>query len=180
LMGGQIALESTPGAGSTFRFTVPCRLAPPDSVQPRSPAVPIPDRGPSRPLRILLAEDNPVNQRLAERLLRKRGHWVATAGDGRQAVTVAAHEAEPFDLILMDIQMPGMDGLEAARAIRQLPAPERNSVPIIALTAFAMKADKERCLAAGMNGHLAKPIDPAGLYATIERLARPFPAAPSA
>jgi CheY-like chemotaxis protein len=118
----------------------------------------------------LLAEDNTVNQRLAKRLLEKRGHDVSIAGDGRQAVE-AAMLTPPFDLILMDVQMPNMDGLEATRAIRQMDDPQLRSVPIVAMTAFAMKVDKERCMAAGMNGHLAKPIDPVELSATVESYA---------
>ena len=79
--------------------------------------------------------------------------------------------SEPFDLILMDIQMPSMDGIEATRAIRRLALPDQQAVPIIAMTAFAMQEDRDRCLAAGMNGHIAKPIDPAELSATVEALA---------
>jgi len=137
-----------------------------------SPARPIPSLpgAPAKRLRILLAEDNTVNQRLAKRLLEKRGHEVSIAGDGRQAVE-AAMLAPPFDLILMDVQMPNMDGLEATRAIRQMDDPQLRSVPIVAMTAFAMKVDRERCMAAGMNGHLAKPIDPAELSATVESYA---------
>ena len=167
LMGGTIGVESTPGSGSAFRFTVPCRLAAEDSAAPPPRAFFIPTGGAPRRLRILLAEDNPVNQKLAQRLLEKRGHNVSIAGDGCQALEAATQE-EPFDLILMDVQMPTMDGLEATRAIRQLESPARNSVPIIAMTAFAMKGDRDRCLAAGMNGHLSKPIDPAELCATVE------------
>ena len=111
-----------------------------------------------------------MNQRLAQRLLQKHGHEVSIAADGRQAVEAATQEAL-FDLILMDVQMPGMDGLEAARAIRGLENPGRRSIPIIAVTAFAMKGDRERCLAAGMNGYVTKPIEPAELCATIERFA---------
>ena len=129
-----------------------------------------PPGGPPKRLRILLAEDNAVNQRLAQRLLEKRGHHVSIVGDGRQAVE-AALLAPPFDLILMDVQMPTMDGLEAARAIRQIENPQRSSVPIVAMTAFAMKADRDRCLAAGMNAHLSKPIDPTELSATVEGFA---------
>jgi CheY-like chemotaxis protein len=121
-------------------------------------------------LRILLAEDNAVNQRLAQRLLEKRGHEVSIVGDGRQAVE-AATLAPPFDLILMDVQMPSMDGLEATRAIRRIEDPERSSVPIVAMTAFAMTGDRDRCLAAGMNAHLSKPIDPTELSATVESFA---------
>jgi len=176
LMGGKISVESAPGSGSTFRFTVPCRLAPSDSAIPQARVNSIPGAGPSKRLRILLAEDNPVNQRLTQRLLQKRGHSVSVAGDGYQALE-AAMQATPFDLILMDIQMPTMDGLEATRAIRQLESSERNSVPIIAMTAFAMTEDRERCLAAGMNGHISKPIDPAELCQTVEGLACPRPPA---
>jgi len=170
MMGGTISVDSTYGQGSQFHFTIPCKLAPQDTVtSPARPAASLPG-APAKRLRILLAEDNTVNQRLAKRLLEKRGHEVSIAGDGRQAVE-AAMLAPPFDLILMDVQMPNMDGLEATRAIRQMDDPQLRSVPIVALTAFAMKIDQERCLAAGMNGHLAKPLDPAELSATVESYA---------
>jgi PAS domain S-box-containing protein len=170
MMGGTISVDSTYGQGSEFRFTIPCKLAPQNSVTgPARPIAGLPGAPPKR-LRILLAEDNTVNQRLAKRLLEKRGHEVSIAGDGRQAVE-AAMLAPPFDLILMDVQMPNMDGLEATRAIRQMDDPQLRSVPIVAMTAFAMKVDKERCMAAGMNGHLAKPIDPVELSATVESYA---------
>ena len=110
-----------------------------------------------------------MNQKLAQRLLEKRGHNVSIAGDGRQALEAATQDG-PFDLILMDVQMPTMDGLQATHAIRQLESPERNSVPIVALTAFGMNSDRERFLAAGMDGYLSKPIDPAELCAMIEGL----------
>jgi two-component system CheB/CheR fusion protein len=170
MMGGSIEVESTFGQGTEFRFTVPCKLAPRDTVT--APARSIADLtgGPPKRLRILLAEDNTVNQRLAKRLLEKRGHEVSIAGDGRQAVE-AATLGPPFDVILMDVQMPVMDGLEATRAIRRIENPQRNSVPIVAMTAFAMKADQDRCLEAGMNGHLSKPIDPVELSTTVESYA---------
>ena len=170
MMGGTISVESTYGQGSRFSFTMPCKLAPRDTVTPAARAVADVPAAPSKRLRILLAEDNTVNQRLAKRLLEKRGHEVSIAGDGRQAVE-AAMTAPPFDLILMDVQMPNMDGLEATRAIRQFADPLLKSVPIVAMTAFAMKADQDRCKEAGMNGHLSKPIDPAELSATVESYA---------
>ena len=170
MMGGTIGVESTPGQGSAFHFTVPCKLAPQSSVTAPARPVSSPAGGPPRRLRILLAEDNAVNQRLAQRLLEKRGHEVSIVGDGRQAVE-AATLAPPFDLILMDVQMPSMDGLEATRAIRRIEDPERSSVPIVAMTAFAMTGDRDRCLAAGMNAHLSKPIDPTELSATVESFA---------
>jgi CheY-like chemotaxis protein len=131
-----------------------------------------------RRLRVLVAEDSPVNQLLAVRLLEKRGHVVEVAGTGTGALD--ALERQPFDLVLMDVQMPEMDGLEATVAIRER---ERASggrrVPIVAMTANAMVGDKERCLEAGMDGYLSKPIQVASLFAAIERLV-PGPAEPSA
>ena len=112
-------------------------------------------------LRVLLAEDNLVNQRLGTRLLEKRGHSVVVAGNGRETLT--AFESGSFDLILMDLQMPEMDGFEATTAIRQWEKANGNRVPIVALTAHAMKGDREKCLAAGMDGYLTKPIRPAEL-----------------
>jgi signal transduction histidine kinase/DNA-binding response OmpR family regulator len=113
-------------------------------------------RDPSTILRILLAEDNPVNQRVASRLLEKRGHRVQVVADGREALT--ALEKENFDLVFMDVQMPEMDGFEATEAIRKNEEGGSLRQPIIALTAHAMKGDRERCIAAGMDGYLSKPI----------------------
>ncbi|MGE0606213.1 MAG: response regulator [Pirellulales bacterium] len=130
-----------------------------------------------RPLRILLAEDSLINQRLAVALLEKWGHNVTVANNGREAV--AASSVESFDLILMDFQMPEMDGLEAASAIRQREEQTGMHVPIIALTAHAMKGDREQCLAAGMDGYVSKPIRSAELLAAMEELL-PFSSAPAA
>jgi two-component system, sensor histidine kinase and response regulator len=113
-------------------------------------------RDPAASLRILLAEDNPVNQLLATRLLEKRGHRVEVAANGREAL--AALEKEEYDLVLMDVQMPEIDGIEATIAIRAKEKTGGNHLPVIALTAHAMKSDQERCLAAGMDGYLSKPI----------------------
>jgi CheY-like chemotaxis protein len=114
---------------------------------------------------ILLAEDNPVNQRLAVRLLEKHGHAVVVASNGREAVR--AFNRERFDLILMDVQMPEMDGFEATALIRETESGKGDHVRIIALTAYAMKGDRERCLAAGMDGYISKPIELDELYAAI-------------
>jgi len=115
-------------------------------------------RDPDAILRILVAEDNPVNQRLIARLLEKRGHRVTMVADGRE--TVEAVEKDGYDLVLMDVQMPEMDGLEATAAIRKREAGTEVHIPIVALTAYAMKDDRDRCLAAGMDGYLTKPVRP--------------------
>ena len=115
-------------------------------------------REPETSLRILLAEDNHVNQRLATRLLEKRGHVVVVAANGREVL--AALDRENFDLVLMDVQMPEIDGIEATIAIREKEKTAGTHVPVIALTAHAMKGDQQRCLEAGMDGYLAKPIRP--------------------
>jgi two-component system sensor histidine kinase/response regulator len=121
---------------------------------------------PSASLRVLLAEDNPVNQMLAARLLEKRGHQVVVVANGRQAL--AALEKEKFDLVLMDMQMPEMDGFEATLAIREKEKGGEMRQPVVALTAHAMKGDRERCLAAGMDGYLSKPIRPQELDEILE------------
>jgi PAS domain S-box-containing protein len=123
------------------------------------------DRGGHRSLRVLLAEDNVINQKLAVRLLEKAGHTARVVSNGREAL--AALECESFDLILMDVQMPEMDGLEATAVIRQREAGGRRT-PIIAMTAHAMKGDRERFLSAGMDGYVAKPIQPKDLLDAIE------------
>jgi PAS domain S-box-containing protein len=121
----------------------------------------------ARPLNVLLAEDNVVNQRVAVGLLSKRGHEVTVVGNGREALT--AFDAGCFDVVLMDVQMPEMGGLEAAAAIRERERERGGHLPIVAMTAHAMAADRERCLAAGMDGYLAKPLDPVALFAAIEK-----------
>jgi CheY-like chemotaxis protein len=130
-------------------------------------------------LRVLLAEDNEVNQKLAQRLLEKRGHRVTVTNNGSQAVRTL--EKQPFDLVLMDMQMPEMDGLEATAAIREKERFSGLHTPIIALIAHAMKGDKERCVAGGMDGYLAKPIRPQELDELLakytSRRADPIPTA---
>jgi CheY-like chemotaxis protein len=148
-LGGSVGLDSAPGAGSTFhaRFTAaPAKLADAAPVAPPSRAARL------RPLRILLAEDNAVNRQVAGRMLQHLGQAPATAVDGSEAV--AKVEAGAFDLVLMDIHMPGMDGLEATRRIRQA----GSKVRIVALTADALVEDRAKCLAAGMDDYISKPV----------------------
>ena len=121
-----------------------------------------------KPLRILVAEDNVVNQRLAERLLKKNNHDVTIAQNGQTAID--KHESEVFDLILMDVQMPIVDGFEATRIIRAMQDKSLQQVPIIAMTANAMMGDRERCIDAGMNGYVSKPIQVNDLFAEINRV----------
>jgi PAS domain S-box-containing protein len=134
-----------------------------------APRPPEDTREPASVLRVLLVEDNAVNQRLAMRLLEKRGHHVVLAANGREALE--AIERESFDLVLMDVQMPEMDGFEATAALRQKERSCGTHLPVIALTAHAMKGDRERCLAAGMDGYLAKPINPGELDHLLHKFA---------
>jgi two-component system, sensor histidine kinase and response regulator len=122
-----------------------------------------------RPLRILLAEDSLTNQRLAVGILSKWGHQVTVANNGREAV--AAADKEPFDLVLMDVQMPEMDGYQATAVIREREVGKNRRLPIVAMTAHAMKGDREECLAAGMDAYVAKPIRRAELEQVIEEIA---------
>jgi two-component system sensor histidine kinase/response regulator len=123
---------------------------------------------PARSLRILLAEDNLVNQKLAVRLLEKRGHSVLVADDGQEAL--ALFETHAIDLILMDLQMPKMGGIEATRAIRESGRNGCARTPIVAMTACALASDRQRCLEAGMNGYLSKPVRATELYEVIDNL----------
>jgi CheY-like chemotaxis protein len=120
----------------------------------------------ARVLRILLAEDNAVNQKLAVRMLEKHGHKVVVANNGKEAL--AALQAASFDVVLMDVQMPEMGGLEATAQIRIAEQGTGRHIPVIAMTAHAMKGDRERCLEAGMDGYVSKPVQPKELLAAIE------------
>jgi PAS domain S-box-containing protein len=168
LMGGDVGVESTPGAGSTFWFTA--RL----SKQPNSPAV-VPQVQSAnaeaviverfRGTRILVADDEPVNREVAQLLLTEAELVVDTAADGREAINLAS--ATPYAAIFMDMQMPNVDGLEATRRIRELPG--HRDTPVIAITGNAFAEDRDRCISAGMNDFLIKPFDLDGLFATLLR-----------
>ena len=138
------------------------------------PSVRVQEKPKRRPLNILLSEDNSVNQKLATRLLEKAGHRVTLASTGREALAAWENAGIPgFDLVLMDIQMPEMDGVEATAAIRNREKGSGKHIPILAMTAHAMRGDKEMCLASGMDGYISKPIHPDGLFAEIERCLAP-------
>ncbi len=119
-------------------------------------------------LHILIAEDNPINQKLAVRLLQKQGHTSTVANNGREAVETWM--GQPFDAILMDMMMPEMDGLEATITIREREKTTGQHIPIIAITANAMVGDREKCLAAGMDEYISKPVDVARLYEALDKL----------
>ncbi len=170
LMGGAIGARSQVGEGSTFWFEVPLRLAEPKNEAERSRLAVLGRPSPQR-WRILLAEDNSINQEIIGTVLRHKGHAVTVVDDGEQAVASACGPERP-DLILMDVQMPGLNGLAATQLIRAREREEGYSpTPIIALTANAMPEEMERCRAAGMDAHVAKPIEWPVLFATLERLA---------
>jgi CheY-like chemotaxis protein len=167
LMGGEIGVESEPDVGSTFWFTIRCGAG--------EATASCTDSAPSalnwaRPLRILIAEDNHINQKLVTALIDKAGHRCDVVGNGLEAVEAVGRTA--YDLVLMDIQMPVMDGAAATREIRQLQGTVAN-IPIIAITANAMEGHREEYLAAGMNDYVSKPIEPARLLQAFARVCPP-------
>ncbi|WP_428827293.1 response regulator [Azonexus sp. IMCC34842] len=171
LMGGEVGADSTPGVGSTFWISASLEAAPGDSVLPR-PNASAPNDESRVHGRILLVEDDPINRDIGVDLLSLAGAEVITAEDGLAAVERC--QQQRFDLILMDIQMPRLDGLDATRQIRALPGCQ--STPIVALTANAFVEDKNRCLEAGMNDFLAKPVKTEALAAILRKYLKRGPA----
>ena len=172
MLGGTITVTSTVGEGTSFTCLIPCTTTgAPANEAPVSVAVEQPAR--QQQLRILVAEDSVVNCKMMEAILRIEGHKVRFADNGRKAVE--AWQQEQFDLILMDIQMPEMDGVQATAEIRQAETEQGGHIPIIALTAYAMSGDRERFLAAGMDGYLPKPITTDQLRRLLWEFSNPSP-----
>ena len=171
-MGGEAGVNSTPNVGSTFWFTA--RLETCEQTSGNRPSADTVDAEARlaetcRGLSVLLVEDEPINQVVAQELLSTTGLIIDTADNGLQAVEKA--KAKPYDLILMEMQMPKMDGVTATRLIRQIPG--RQTVPIIAMTANAFSEDRARCMDAGMNDFLSKPVVPEKFYTTLLAWLRP-------
>jgi signal transduction histidine kinase/ActR/RegA family two-component response regulator/HPt (histidine-containing phosphotransfer) domain-containing protein len=165
-MQGQITVESQPGAGSRFEVTLPLAIAMPPPPEP-GPAAALAALPSYRPLSILLVEDVFANQMLVRTILEKAGHKVTVVENGAEAVRSVAQAENVYDLVLMDVQMPIMDGMEATRRIRQA----GHTLPILALTANVLREEREACLEAGMNGHIAKPVTPQALNQAIADIA---------
>jgi signal transduction histidine kinase len=167
LHGGEIQVKSELGRGTIFTVTLACQATPSAGVPQtaRAGVSPAASIAVSNRARILVVEDNHVNQKVVTAVLRKRGFFIELANDGQEALH-KLERSDEFDLVLMDVQMPVLDGLEATRMIRR--EPRWNGLPIIAMTAHAMTGDKERCLEAGMNGYISKPVHPSLLLSTVD------------
>ncbi len=168
LMGGDITVRSKVGEGSTFTFRMPVVAVPTPLAKPSPTRT---DNARTRPLHVLVAEDHEINRQYMAALLSSMGHQVHFAENGEDAVAALAKDDSPrFDLVLMDLHMPQMDGFAATRAIRALPSAACSTVPIVALTADAFEETRNRCVVTGMNGFLGKPVSPQELATVLRRL----------
>jgi len=178
LLGGAIWLKSEPGHGASFHFTATFDLAPQQRAPQQTAAIAATQPEDEAKVHILLAEDDPINRFVIEEIIARRPWRLTTVTNGQQALD--AFRTHHFDLVLMDVQMPEMDGLTATTEIRRLEeAAGAIHTPIVALTAHALENDRQRCLAAGMDEHLTKPILPDALLAAVDRHLHRPPAAPS-
>jgi PAS domain S-box-containing protein len=174
MMNGRIWLDSVPRQGSTFHFTATFGRTTPDKIEPLPESAPVfAPRRRRGGFHLLLAEDNPVNRELVRHFLVRAGHRVEMATGGREALQELETPGR-FDVVLMDVRMPDVSGLEAAEAIREKEKATGAHIPIIALTAYAMKEDRERCLKAGMDDYVSKPVRAEELLATLEKVASRF------
>ena len=172
--GGQIQVRSEVGRGTTFVVTVACELSLGAAANRERAAETVPERPALvtlSPGRILIVEDNQVNQKVVTSVLRKRGYSIELANDGQEAL-LKLESSAAYDLVLMDVQMPVLDGLETTRLIRK--DPRWRELPVVAMTAHAMNGDKEKCLAAGMSGYISKPVHPAHLLLTVDQFMKPL------
>jgi CheY-like chemotaxis protein len=170
MMEGTLTVDSTIGKGSTFTFTARLKVSGQEPRAPREEALPVSG---SR-LRVLVAEDNPINQELIRNILEIGGHESVIVENGRLAVERLRNDR--FDLVLMDLQMPEMGGMEALEIIRREEAERGLHTPIVAVTAHALQGDRERCLAAGMDDYISKPLRPALLLRLLQKFSAGHPA----
>jgi CheY-like chemotaxis protein len=166
LMGGNIKIESEKGKGTKITVFIPMKWC--DDFKQEDPVEDQSSSASLKGMRVLLVDDNEMNREIAEEILTEKGVVVDTANDGDVAVEKIVNSAlGTYELVLMDIQMPRMNGYDATRTIRGLPAPRKANIPIVAMTANAFEEDKKNALLAGMDGHLAKPIDYEKLIQTL-------------
>lgn len=171
-MGGSISVQSEPGQGSVFRVELPFAICSQDCAQEQAEENRGDEAASLQGLRVLLAEDGDINREIMEVLLEDMGITCISAVNGQEAVELWNQRSAEIDIVLMDVQMPVMDGYSATRAIRASNLPCAQTVPIIAMTAYAMRGDAERSMQEGMDAHLTKPVNLADLRRTLKQFSR--------